>query len=241
VLRHLKIFLIRLFTFFLLSEIMKGLLPLVVLLFAALILINARFSPETNSVDTRGYMIGEQAEDFTLKNYDGRLVSLSSYPDAKGFILVFTSNHCPYAEAYEDRLVGLHQQYAALGYPLIAINPNAPEANPDDNAQANALKAKTKKFPFPYLSDSLQQVFPRFGATRTPHVFVLDSNRIVKYIGTIDDNAEAPRRVKKRYVEDAINTMLSGGEPYPTITKTVGCKIRLIPRDSVTGRIREDD
>jgi peroxiredoxin len=221
---------------------MKGLLPLVVLLLASLILINARFSPETNPVvDIRGYVVGEQAQDFALKNYDGRLVSLSSYPNAKGFILVFTSNHCPYAEAYEDRLVALYHQYAALGYPLIAINPNAPEASPEDNAHANAKKARAKGFQFPYLSDSLQQVFPRFGATRTPHVFVLDSNRIVKYIGTIDDNAEAAHRVKKRYVEDAINTMLNGGDPYPTTTKTVGCKIRLVPRDSITGRIREDD
>ncbi len=183
-----------------------------------------------------GYLIGEKADDFYLKNHDGRMVSMADYPKAKGFIVVFTSNHCPYAEAYENRLVALHNMYASKDFPLIAINPNAPETNPDDNAVANRLKAVEKGFQFPYLSDSLQTVFPKFGAQRTPHVFILDANRIVKYQGTIDDNAEIPSRVKKRYVEDVVNALLVGNEPLVTNTKTVGCKIRKVPRDSM-GRI----
>jgi peroxiredoxin len=216
---------------------MKGFFPLSALMAVVLFGPIAKLTIQIpTNPSSSGYLIGEKAEDFQLKNYDGRTVSLSDYPDAKGFIIVFTSNHCPYAEAYENRLVGLYGRFAAMGFPLIAINPNAPEAAPGDNAVANARKAKEKGFPFPYLSDSLQTVFPKFGAVRTPHVFILNADRIVKYQGTIDDNAEIPSRVKKRYVEDAINLMLGGSDPITTTTKTVGCKIRQVPRDS-TGKV----
>ena len=221
---------------------MKATSPLVSLFFAGLLCFGLQsLTIEQPSTTDSGYSIGQQADDFYLKNYDGKYVSLSDYKDAKGFIVVFTSNHCPYAKAYEDRLIRLHERYAVLGYPVIAINPNAPEASPDDNAHANFLKAKEKNFPFPYLSDSLQQVFPKFGATRTPHVFILDSNRVVRYSGTIDDNAEIPSRVNKdkRYVEAALNRMIQGEDPIITETKAIGCKIRLVPRDSVTGRVRD--
>ncbi len=207
---------------------MKSLFPSIVfILLGSLLFINSTRIDQPN-----GYVIGDTADDFALRNYDGRTVSMSDYKNARGYILVFTSNHCPYAEAYEDRLISLHKKYADKGYPLIAINPNAPQINKDDNMDSIRKKAITKKFPFPYLSDSLQTVFPKFGADRTPHVFVLDSLRRVKYMGTVDDNAEASFKVKKRYVEDAIQALMRGEEPFPASTKTVGCKIRLMPRDS---------
>jgi peroxiredoxin len=207
---------------------MKSLFPSIVfILLGSLLFINSTRMDQPN-----GYVIGDTADDFALRNYDGRTVSMSDYKNARGYILVFTSNHCPYAEAYEDRLISLHKKYADKGYPLIAINPNAPQINKDDNMDSIRKKAITKKFPFPYLSDSLQTVFPKFGADRTPHVFVLDSLRRVKYMGTVDDNAEASFKVKKRYVEDAIQALMRGEEPFPASTKTVGCKIRLMPRDS---------
>lgn len=192
-------------------------------------------TPEQASVQpsvTEGYIIGEQAEDFRLKNYDGRMVSLSDYKKARGYIIVFTSNHCPYAEAYEDRLIRLHHRFAPLGYPVIAINPNAPSEHEEDNWVGIRKRALEKKFPFPYLSDSLQQVFPRFGADRTPHVFILDSLHQVRYMGTIDDNAEAAHKVTKRYVEWAIEALMRGEQPNPSSTKAVGCRIRLASPDS---------
>jgi peroxiredoxin len=207
---------------------MKSYFPSIALiLVVALLCINA-----TLKVQSNGYVIGDSAEDFALKNYDGRTVSMSDYKNARGFIIVFTSNHCPYAEAYEDRLIALYKKFADKGFPLIAINPNAPEINKDDNMDSIRKKALSKKFPFPYLSDSLQTVFPKFGADRTPHVFVLDSLKRVRYMGTVDDNAEASFKVKKRYVEDAIQALMHGEEPSPASTKTIGCKIRLMPRDS---------
>lgn len=207
---------------------MKSNFPSILLLLSgALLCISSVLTDHTN-----GYVIGDRAEDFALLNYNGDTVSMADYPNAHGFIIVFTSNHCPYAEAYEDRLIALHKKYADKGYPLIAINPNAPEINKNDNMDSIRKKAIAKKFPFPYLSDSLQTVFPKFGADRTPHVFVLDSLRHVKYMGTVDDNAETSFKVKKRYVEDAIQALMRGEDPAPSTTKTIGCKIRLMPRDS---------
>lgn len=207
---------------------MKSFFPLIILILGGSFLcINA-----TLQVKSYGYVIGDSAEDFALRNYNDSIVSMSDYKNARGFIIVFTSNHCPYAEAYEDRLIALHKKYADKGFPVIAINPNAPEINKDDNMDSIRKKALTKKFPFPYLSDSLQTVFPKFGADRTPHVFVLDSLRRVRYMGTVDDNAETSAKVKKRYVEDAVQALMRGEEPFLTSTKTIGCKIRLMTRDS---------
>jgi peroxiredoxin len=213
---------------------MKVTLPSVTLLaFTAVVLSNFNSRPANPTADfnyPEGYAIGDVAQSFQLRNYDGRTIGLEDYPSAKGFIIVFTSNHCPYAEAYEDRLIALHRKFADRGFPLIAINPNAPEINPLDNMEAIKKRARLKRFPFPYLSDSLQQVFPMYGADRTPHVFVLDSLRHVRYMGTIDDNAEASHKVTKRYVEEAIHALMEGDEPSPSTTKTVGCKIRLMER-----------
>ena len=126
---------------------MNGFLPSVTLFLIGTLLLSNADSRTLNA----GYIIGDLAEDFSLENYDGRMISMASYPDAKGFIIVFTSNHCPYAEAYEDRLISLHRKFADKGYPLIAINPNAPDFAEKDNMEAIRKKAKSKKFPFPYL------------------------------------------------------------------------------------------
>jgi peroxiredoxin len=181
--------------------------------------------PVSISSALTGYIVGDQAEDFSLKNIDGRTVSLSDYAGSKGYVIVFTCNHCPYAEAYEDRLIAIANKYQPLGFPVIAINPNAPEMMRTDDFNGIRKRALEKQFPFPYLQDSLQQVYPRFGAQRTPHVFLLDSEYIVRYIGTIDDSAADEKRVKKRYLEDAIEAVLQGREPNPTLTKAVGCPI----------------
>jgi peroxiredoxin len=181
--------------------------------------------PVSISPALTGYIIGDQADDFSLKNIDGRIVSLSDYAGSKGFVIVFTCNHCPYAEAYEDRLITIANKYQPLGFPVIAINPNAPEMMRTDDFNGIRNRALLKQFPFPYLQDSLQQVYPRFGAQRTPHVFLLDSEYIVRYIGTIDDSAADEKRVKKRYLEDAIEALMQGKEPTPSVTKAVGCPI----------------
>lgn len=173
-----------------------------------------------------GYEVGDTATDFELKNVDGSMVSLSDYPDANGYIVVFTCNHCPFAIKYEDRLIDLNNRYAPKGYPVIAINPNDPEVQPADGFAEMQARAKEKGFTFPYLLDDGQKVYPQYGATRTPHVFLLDKDRVVKYIGAIDDNHEDADAVSIKYLENAIMAMEKGADPDPSMTKAIGCTIK---------------
>jgi peroxiredoxin len=172
------------------------------------------------------YKVGDIASDFSLKNVDGKMVSMASYPDAKGFVIIFTCNHCPYAKLYEDRIIALHKAYASKGYPVIAINPNDPEVVPEDSPAEMKKRAKKKKFKFPYLFDEKQEVYVKYGATKTPHVFLLDKERKVKYIGAIDDNPKEEKMVKVKYLEDAIASLNMGKDPNPSVTKAIGCSIK---------------
>lgn len=178
----------------------------------------------------QGYGVGDVATDFRLKNVDGRMVSLSDYPDAKGYIVIFTCNHCPYAIAYEDRIIELNNEYAPKGYPVIAINPNDPVAQPADSYEKMQERAKEKGFTFPYLFDEGQKIYPQYGATRTPHVFLLEktaNGNIVRYIGAIDDNYEDASAVKQHYLANAIDALLKGETITPDFTKAIGCTIKV--------------
>ena len=177
-----------------------------------------------------GYEVGDIVQDFSLKNVDGKMVSMADYKDAKGFILTFTCNTCPYSVAYEDRLIALDKKYASKGYPVIAINPNNPEAKPDDSFEAMQTRAKEKGFTFPYMLDVGQKVYPVFGATRTPHMYVLaktDKGYQVKYIGAIDDNYKDASATTKHYIEDAVDALLAGKEVEVKTTKAIGCSIKV--------------
>ena len=139
-----------------------------------LVLVTAAFTtPET---DGGGYGIGDVVKDFSLKNIDGKMVSLSDFNEAKGYIVTFTCNTCPYAVAYEQRIIDLDKKFAPKGYPVIAIMPNNTTIKPGDGFEAMQRRAKDKGYTFPYLIDEDQSVFPQFGATKTPHIFVLDSD-----------------------------------------------------------------
>lgn len=182
-------------------------------------------APAKNDIGN-GYQVGDTAADFSLKNIDGKMVSLADYKDAKGFIVIFTCNHCPYAVMYEDRINELHAKYAKQGYPVVAINPNDPSVKPEDSFDNMKVRAKEKGFQFAYLMDEGQKVYPQFGATKTPHVYLLDSKRVVQYIGSIDDNARSSEDVEETYLEDAIISLQMGEEINPKVTKAVGCSIK---------------
>ncbi|AWM14836.1 thioredoxin family protein [Flavobacterium sediminis] len=176
-----------------------------------------------------GYKVGDVATDFKLKNVDGKMVSLKDYKDAKGYIVIFTCNHCPFAKAYEDRIIALDKKYKKLGYPVIAINPNNPEVQPDDSYDLMKVRAKEKGFTFPYLFDEGQKIYPQYGATKTPHVFVLQKTvkgNVVKYIGAIDDNHTDAEAIKVKYVENAVDALLKGQEVKTDFTKAIGCSIK---------------
>lgn len=195
----------------------KALFPL---LFALLAVATA-FAPAGG-----GYKVGDKATDFSLKNVDGKMVSLAGITDAKGYIVVFTCNACPYAKAYEDRIIALHQKYAPLGYPVVAINPNDKDVQPADSYDKMKERAQAKNYPFAYVYDETQEIAKTYGATRTPHVYLLDKERVVKYIGAIDDNSEEPDQVKEKYLENAVDALRTGKDATVTETKAVGCSIK---------------
>ncbi|MFP8894814.1 MULTISPECIES: thioredoxin family protein [Chryseobacterium] len=183
-----------------------------------------------NVSSVKGYEIGDEATDFKLKNIDGKMVSLSDFKSAKGFIVVFTCNHCPYAKKYEDRIIELDKKYKAQGYPVIAINPNDPNVQPEDGYQQMIERAKQKGFTFPYLVDEGQKIYPQYGATKTPHVFVLkreNGKNIVKYIGAIDNNYDNPNDVSEYYAQDAVNALIKGEMVKTSKTVAIGCTIKV--------------
>lgn len=176
-----------------------------------------------------GYKVGDKARDFSLKNIDGKMVSLADFEDAKGFIVIFTCNHCPYAIAYEDRIIELDKKYKKKGYPVVAINPNDVRIVPGDSFEGMVKRAEEKSFTFPYLRDETQEIADAYGAQRTPHVYVLQKEKkdlIVKYIGTIDDNYKEAGAVTKTYLADAIDNLIVGKTPDPEFTKAIGCSVK---------------
>ena len=176
--------------------------------------------------NTSGYKPGDVATDFSLKSVDGKMVSMSDYKNAKGYVVVFTCNSCPFAVKYEDRLNAFAKKYKSNGYILIAINPNDASAKPEDSFEKMKERAKEKQFAFPYVYDEKQTIYPQYGATKTPHIFLLDKNRVVKYIGAMDDNADDADMVKEKYLENAIEALEKGQDPSPTTTKAIGCSIK---------------
>jgi peroxiredoxin len=173
-----------------------------------------------------GYEVGDKATDFSLKNVNGKMISMNSYEDAKGFMIIFTCNTCPYSVAYEDRIIALHQKYVDKGVPVIAINPNDDEKSPDDSYEKMIVRAKEKGFPFPYVYDETQEITKAYGATNTPHVYVLDADKTVIYIGAIDNNTKSAENADKKYVEDAVDALLNGSEVPEKKTKAIGCTIK---------------
>ena len=181
------------------------------------------------SFENLPYELGDSVTDFKLKNVDGKVVSLSDYKDQKGAIIIFDCNTCPYSKAYNTRIIELNDKFGSKGFPVITINPNNPELSPGDSFNEMVSQAKRNKYEFPYLQDESQQVARSFGATNTPHVFVLKKdgqNFKVAYIGTIDNNARDASAATKKYVEEAVNALLDNKAVATTRTKAIGCGIK---------------
>ncbi|MEM1000352.1 MAG: thioredoxin family protein [Bacteroidota bacterium] len=197
----------------------------------SLVILAAFFS--YHYAQAQGVTVGGPAVDFNLKNIDGKMVGLSDYAsdaNVKGVLVVFTCNHCPYSKLYEDRIVELDQAYKSEGFPVVAINPNDPNAYPEDDFNNMIKRAKKKGFTFPYLVDETQEIARGYGATRTPHAFLLtkgsEGDFEVAYIGAIDDNARSSDDVEEAYIEDAIAAVMNGATPEKETTKAIGCSIK---------------
>ena len=180
--------------------------------------------------------LGEEAPEFSgLPGVDGEKHALADYEDAKAVVVVFTCNHCPVAKAYEDRLIALQKDYKDKGVQVVAINSNSPKRQPQDSLEKMKARAAGKDlggwreqkepFNFPYLFDATQKVAKGYGATCTPHVFILDGNRKIAYTGAVDDNMKA-KKVKEPYVRNALDAILAGEAPPKTATKQFGCGIK---------------
>lgn len=174
--------------------------------------------------------VGSEAPNFKLKNVDGSIVSLADYANEKGVMVIFSCNPCPYVIAYEDRMIELHNEFAPQGYPVVFINPNDPISQPADSFEKMKERAEAKNYPFPYLVDEGQKIYPAYGATRTPEVFLLknegNGNFVVKYTGTIDDNYKNASEVKKQYTANAVRALIAGKNPDPATTVAIGCGIK---------------
>lgn len=181
-----------------------------------------------------GYKVGDKATDFKLLNVDGKMISMSELDEAKGVILIFTCNHCPYSKLYEDRIIALDRKFKFNGYPVVAVNPNDSIRQPEDSYSKMQVRAKEKGFTFPYLLDADQSIARAYGAAYTPHVFLLEKEGddfIVKYIGAIDDNAKNPEAVEERFVENAIQDLFKGNDPTVNYAKGIGCSIKWAEKD----------
>jgi peroxiredoxin len=178
-------------------------------------------------VTPAGYGVGDAVSDFKLKNIDGKMVSLSSF-DTKGVTVIFDCNTCPVSKAYNTRILALAKKYKDT-YPVVAINANDPGVSPGDSFDEMITYAKDKGYTFPYLVDETQNVAKAFGATNTPHVFVLTRTGKefkVSYMGSIDDNTRNAADAKKKYLEEAIDELLAGKSVTTAKTKAVGCGIK---------------
>ncbi len=163
---------------------------------------------------------------FSLVGTDSKTYRPEDFAPAPALGLIFTCNHCPYAQAWEDRLIQIQRDYAEQGVRFVLINPNDPAKYPDDSAENMRRRALAKGYPFPYLFDETQEVAKAYGATRTPEIFLFDAQRILRYHGAPDDNYEDPDAVQRPYLREAIEALLAGTAPPAAETKPVGCTIK---------------
>lgn len=197
---------------------------LTAVLSAALLFLGYAFSFTTETPK-----VGDTAPNFSLQNIDGKIVDLSTLKNNKGAIVIFTCNHCPYANKYDERIVELQNNFGAKGFPVIAINPNDATQYPTDSYDSMIFYARTKGYNFPYLYDENQTVAKAYGATKTPQVYLLEKNKdayTIVYIGAIDNNYKNAAEVTEKYLENAILALLDNKKIEKSETKAIGCSIK---------------
>ena len=170
--------------------------------------------------------IGAQAPDFNLPGVDGKKYSLANFKDAKLLVVVFSCNHCPYVVGSEDRIIRFAKDYAARGVKLVAINSNETVEHPTDSFEHMVARAKEKKFPFPYLRDESQEVALAYGGLRTPHFYVFDAQRNLRYTGRMDDNPKMEALAKTHELRDAVDALLAGKKPPVDQSNPLGCNVK---------------
>ena len=161
-----------------------------------------------------------------MKNVDGKLITLNDVKGDKGTLVIFSCNHCPWVIAWEDRIVALGNRYMNQGIGVVQVNSNDPSKKEGDGFEGMVKRFKEKGFKFPYVVDETSDVARSFGAERTPEFFLFDKMGKLVYHGTIDDNAQEPENVKKRYLQDALDALIGGETIEISETKSLGCSIK---------------
>ncbi len=170
--------------------------------------------------------LGSKIPQFNLPATDGNIYGVNSFASVKVLIVLFSCNHCPYVQAYEDRIIAIQKDYADKGVQIVAINANDATDYPDDSFEHMKVRAEQKKFNFPYLRDESQDVAKSFGASHTPELFVFDSDRKLAYYGKIDDNWKEEDKVKSRYLRNALDEIIAGMTVSVPETFAIGCTIK---------------
>ena len=180
--------------------------------------------------------IGRQAPDFNLPGVDGRDYRLADFAEAKVLVVIFTCNHCPTAQAYEDRIIKLTSDYKSKGVAVVAISPNDPQSvrldelgysDMSDTFEEMKIRAEDKGYNFPYLYDGeTQKVTTAYGAVATPHLFIFDSQRKLRYTGRFDDSEKKPKQVKSNDAINAIEAILAGRKVPVEKTMAFGCSVK---------------
>ncbi len=170
--------------------------------------------------------IGDKAPYFSLSGTDGKIYSLSDYSSSLGLVVIFTSNHCPYAKAYEERIAKLEARFSESNIAFVLICSNDGEAFPADSFENMVKKSEDSGFRIPYLSDVTQSVAKAYDAACTPEALVFDKSKSLAYRGMIDDDHEDPSAVESRYLEDALEALVLGIKPETPETYALGCTIK---------------
>jgi len=170
--------------------------------------------------------LGSKALDFHLPGVDGKTHTLGEYEGKPIVALTFWCNHCPYVQAWEQRVIEVARDYAAKGVQVVAINANETINYPTDDFPHMVERSRDKRYPFPYLRDETQDIARAYGASRTPEFFVFDKDRLLRYHGAPDDNYESPARVTRKYLREALDALLKGGHPALAETPPKGCSVK---------------
>ena len=177
----------------------------------------------------KGYAVGDAVAEFQVRNMANQFVNLADYNAQKGVVVVFMANHCPFSKAYEDRLMAIHNRFAAQGYPVLAVQTSDVTIYPEDAYEVVQSRSRERGFPFPYTIDETQSVARAFGATRTPQVFVLTRTGgkfVVQYVGAIDDNPQDAAGVQKHYLNEALLSLTTGRAIQTNTTRPIGCAVK---------------
>lgn len=166
------------------------------------------------------------APNFDLPGVDGKRYNLGCFSDKKILVIAFTCNHCPYVQAYEDRIIALQRDYAPKGVQFVAINANETKNYPEDSFDKMVIRAQEKKFNFLYLRDEDQSVAQAYDAACTPEFYAFDQGGALRYHGRLDDNYQNPKQVKSNDIKNAIEDLLAGKPVATPLTPAIGCSIK---------------